>query len=84
MHMSQAALPVMGGGTLPVHAKAASTGTPPLLVLPLPLLLEPPLLPLLEDPDPELPLLTGPELLPLLTPELLSLPDEEPVPPSLP
>jgi len=82
MHVSQGPKPVMGGGTLPVHAKAASTGTPPLLVLPLvlplPLLLEPPLLPPVEDPDPELPLLTtGPELLPLITPELLPLPDEE-------
>jgi hypothetical protein len=84
MHMSQPALPVTGGGTLPAHAKAASTGPPPLLVLPLPLLLEPPLLPLLEDPDPELPLLTGPELLPLITPELLPLPDEESVPPPSP
>jgi hypothetical protein len=84
MHMSQPALPVMGGGTLPVHAKAASTGPPPLLVLPLPLplLLEPPLLPPVEEPDPELPLPAEPELLPLITPELLPPLEEEPAPPS--
>ena len=95
MHVSQPALPDMGGGALPGHAKAASTGPPPLLVLPFPLplpvllepplLLEPALLLPLEDADPELPPTTGPELLPLLTLEPLPLPDEEaPVPPPSP
>ncbi len=75
-HSSQATLPVMGGGDPLLHANAASTLTPPLLVLPLPLPLElgPPL-PLVPPPTPPLPLALP--LLPddplLVDPELLAL-----------
>lgn len=88
MQASQAALPVIGGGTPLVHPKAASTVTPPLLLelpvvpLPLPLLVDP--LPP-DDPDVELPMPGEPELLPPITPEPLPPEDEElpvPVPPS--